>query len=103
HGSTASSSGPDSRATAAIFSAQLMQTPARSIPQPDGVAPSQSESDYRTCQRAPLRSVTSGSSAQLPINFSDAVSGDFYLRSGRCGGAPEEIRTPDPQIRSLVH
>jgi hypothetical protein len=34
HGSTASSLGPDSRISAAIFSAQLMQTPARSIPQP---------------------------------------------------------------------
>jgi uncharacterized protein YfiM (DUF2279 family) len=34
HGSTASSWGPDWRISAAIFSAQLMQTPARSIPQP---------------------------------------------------------------------
>jgi hypothetical protein len=34
HGSTANSSEPDSRITAATFSAQLMQTPARSIPQP---------------------------------------------------------------------
>jgi len=34
HGSTASSLGPDSRISAAIFSAQLMQTPARSMPQP---------------------------------------------------------------------
>jgi hypothetical protein len=34
HGSTASSLGPDSRISAATFSAQLMQTPARSIPQP---------------------------------------------------------------------
>jgi len=34
HGSTASSLGLDSRISAAIFSAQLMQTPARSIPQP---------------------------------------------------------------------
>ncbi len=34
HGSTASSSEPDWRISAAIFSAQLMQTPARSIPQP---------------------------------------------------------------------
>jgi hypothetical protein len=34
HGSAASFSGPDSRISAAIFSAQLMQTPARSIPQP---------------------------------------------------------------------
>jgi hypothetical protein len=34
HGSTASSSGPDWTISAAIFSAQLMQTPARSIPQP---------------------------------------------------------------------
>ena len=34
HGSTASSLGPDSRISAAIFSAQLMQTPARSNPQP---------------------------------------------------------------------
>src|SRR5215831_18823689 len=34
HGSKASSSGPDSRFCAAMFSAQLMQTPARSIPQP---------------------------------------------------------------------
>ena len=34
HGSTASSSGPDWRICAAIFSAQLMQTPARRIPQP---------------------------------------------------------------------
>ena len=34
HGSTASSRAPDSRISAAIFSAQLMQTPARSIPQP---------------------------------------------------------------------
>src|SRR5262249_61060952 len=34
HGSTLSSSLPDSRISAAIFSAQLMQTPARSIPQP---------------------------------------------------------------------
>jgi hypothetical protein len=34
HGSTASSPGPVSRICAAIFSAQLMQTPARSIPQP---------------------------------------------------------------------
>jgi hypothetical protein len=34
HGSTASSLGSDSRISAAIFSAQLMQTPARSIPQP---------------------------------------------------------------------
>src|SRR6516162_8160613 len=38
HGSKASSSGPDSRICAricaAMFSAQLMQTPARSIPQP---------------------------------------------------------------------
>src|SRR5262245_13448843 len=33
HGSTASSLGPDSKISAAIFSAQLMQTPARSIPQ----------------------------------------------------------------------
>jgi hypothetical protein len=31
---TTSSSGPDWRISAAIFSAQLMQTPARSIPQP---------------------------------------------------------------------
>jgi hypothetical protein len=34
HGSTASSSGPGSRTSAAVLSAQLMQTPARSIPQP---------------------------------------------------------------------
>jgi hypothetical protein len=34
HGSTAISPEPDSRISAAIFSAQLMQTPARSIPQP---------------------------------------------------------------------
>src|SRR5499426_3761117 len=34
HGSAASSPGLDSRISAAIFSAQLMQTPARSIPQP---------------------------------------------------------------------
>jgi hypothetical protein len=34
HGSMASSLGSDSRISAAIFSAQLMQTPARSIPQP---------------------------------------------------------------------
>jgi len=34
HGSTASSAGADSRISAAIFSAQLMQTPARSNPQP---------------------------------------------------------------------
>src|SRR5262249_50604772 len=34
HGSMASSVGPDSRISAAIFSAQLMQSPARSIPQP---------------------------------------------------------------------
>src|SRR5262249_48811929 len=34
HGSAASSPGPDPRISAAIFSAQLMQTPARSIPQP---------------------------------------------------------------------
>src|SRR5262249_1428452 len=34
HGSTASSLGPDSKISAAIFSAQLMQAPARSIPQP---------------------------------------------------------------------
>jgi hypothetical protein len=34
HGSTAISSEPDSRISAAVFSAQLMQTPARSIPQP---------------------------------------------------------------------
>ena len=34
HGSATSSLGPDSRISAAIFSAQLMQTPARSIPQP---------------------------------------------------------------------
>src|SRR5215831_8411232 len=34
HGLAASSPGPDSRIRAAIFSAQLMQTPARSIPQP---------------------------------------------------------------------
>ena len=34
HGSTASSPWPDSRISAAVFSAQLMQTPARSIPQP---------------------------------------------------------------------
>ena len=35
HGSTASCPGPDSsRISAPIFSAQLMQTPARSIPQP---------------------------------------------------------------------
>jgi hypothetical protein len=34
HGSKAISPGPDSRISAAVFSAQLMQTPARSIPQP---------------------------------------------------------------------
>ena len=34
HGSAASSPGLDSRISAAIFSAQLMQTPARSNPQP---------------------------------------------------------------------
>jgi len=34
HGSTASSLEPDSRISAAVFSAQLMQTPARSSPQP---------------------------------------------------------------------
>ena len=34
HGSAASSPGLDSRISAAIFSAQLMQTPPRSIPQP---------------------------------------------------------------------
>jgi hypothetical protein len=34
HGSTAISPGPDSRISAAVFSAQLMQAPARSIPQP---------------------------------------------------------------------
>src|SRR5262249_54542949 len=34
HGSTASSSGPDSRMSIAIFSAQFMHTPARSTPQP---------------------------------------------------------------------
>ena len=34
HGSTASSCRPDSRISAATLSAQLMQTPARSIPQP---------------------------------------------------------------------
>jgi hypothetical protein len=34
HGSTASSCRPDSRMSAAILSAQSMQTPARSIPQP---------------------------------------------------------------------
>jgi hypothetical protein len=34
HGSTASPSEPDSRISTAVFSAQLMQTPARSIPQP---------------------------------------------------------------------
>src|SRR5262249_30658407 len=34
HGFTVSSSTPDSRISAATFSAQLMQTPARSIPQP---------------------------------------------------------------------
>jgi hypothetical protein len=34
HGSVANSPGPDPRISAAIFSAQLMQTPARSIPQP---------------------------------------------------------------------
>jgi hypothetical protein len=34
HGSTAISLGPDSRISAAVFSAQLMQTSARSIPQP---------------------------------------------------------------------
>jgi hypothetical protein len=34
HGSTASSCRPDSRMRAATLSAQLMQTPARSIPQP---------------------------------------------------------------------
>ena len=34
HSSTASSPGADSRISAAVFSAQLMQTPARSIPQP---------------------------------------------------------------------
>ena len=34
HGLAASSPGLDSRISAAIFSAQLMQTPARSIPQP---------------------------------------------------------------------
>src|SRR5262245_20138658 len=33
-GSAASSPGPNSRISAAIFSAQLMQTPARSNPQP---------------------------------------------------------------------
>src|SRR5262249_19381308 len=34
HGSTATSPGLDSMISAAVFSAQLMQTPARSIPQP---------------------------------------------------------------------
>jgi len=34
HGSTAISLGPGWRISAAVFSAQLMQTPARSIPQP---------------------------------------------------------------------
>jgi hypothetical protein len=34
HGSKVSSSGPDSRMSAAILSAQLMQTAARSNPQP---------------------------------------------------------------------
>src|SRR5262245_7060108 len=34
HGSTVSSSEPDSRMSIAIFSAQLMHTPARSTPQP---------------------------------------------------------------------
>jgi hypothetical protein len=34
HGSTAISPGPPSRISAAVFSVQLMQTPARSIPQP---------------------------------------------------------------------
>jgi hypothetical protein len=34
HGSTVISPGPDSKITAAAFSAQLMQTPASSIPQP---------------------------------------------------------------------
>jgi hypothetical protein len=34
HGSTASSLEPDSRISAKIFSAQLMQTPARTNPQP---------------------------------------------------------------------
>jgi hypothetical protein len=34
HGSTAISPEPCSRISAAVFSAQLMQTPARSIPQP---------------------------------------------------------------------
>ncbi len=34
HGSKASSPGPDSTISSAIFSAQLMQIPARSIPQP---------------------------------------------------------------------
>jgi hypothetical protein len=34
HGSTEISPGPDSKISAAAFSAQLMQTPARSIPQP---------------------------------------------------------------------
>jgi len=34
HGSKASCSGPDSKISAATFSAQLMQTAARSMPQP---------------------------------------------------------------------
>jgi len=34
HGSTASSPWPHSRISAAVFSAEVMQTPARSIPQP---------------------------------------------------------------------
>jgi hypothetical protein len=38
HGSTASSSGPDSKLSTAIFSAQLMQTPARSVREVAGVA-----------------------------------------------------------------
>jgi hypothetical protein len=45
HGSTASSCGPDARISAATLSAQLMQTPARSIPQPVQLQQPQNDSE----------------------------------------------------------
>ena len=44
----------------------------------------------------------SGYLATIPSNGAHAIEGDLIFIANGLTGAPEEIRTPDPQIRSLV-
>jgi len=108
HGSTAiSSPGPDSKISAAAFSAQLMQTPARSIPQPVQLQLATCEMSVRGSRSSLLRWRRRGAQSMRSETWSTRKSASVHGTAGCArqnsaailarGGAPvQPTREPRP-------